>query len=457
MRIFYRTASSDGLPTHAETLETHEHLDSTLVVCSDCGSHTHRAIDCPMVKQKEAKEKKWASSSAGLTPLEKSVARQLALKKLEYTVSRRSTNTAYEKFQQEKQQRVAQATNLVLAISDGNIDLVRMVCQVAPNKSSVMDRHGWSPLHHAAQRNDDIGCEIAHLLIKAGCDMEGKTKNGNTPLHLSAENNCTKLAGLLLAAGANLEAKNNTGNTPLHWCAVTNACGTATMLLNAKAALNLQDRDGNTPLEFAEIYRQTEIRDLLLRTRDERVLHGSLLRLIQVMMSKAWEQWQVSYDEMKDFNAVMFRIAARVKNKSLCRSWEIWYAPIRRIHSKKNKKEAEQVELSRQRSMARREADQAEAAGVDVELAALEGDAAALELVAAFEPSRLRNVTEFDGSTPLHLAAKKGHIEAVKVLIRNRADPHAIDKKRCTALHWAEGHEHAEVITFLQDVTAEPL
>ena len=130
------------------------------------------------------------------------------------------------------------------------------------------------------------------------------------------------------------------------------------------SSFNPMGQDGNTPLEFAEIYRQTEIRDLLLRTRDERVLHGSLLRLIQVMMSKAWEQWQVSYDEMKDFNAVMFRIAARVKNKSLCRSWEIWYAPIRRIHSKKNKKEADQIELSRQRSMARREADQAEAAGV---------------------------------------------------------------------------------------------
>ena len=150
MRIFYRTVS-DGLPAHEETLESTASLDSTLVVCSDCGSNTHRAIDCPLVKL-EAKEKKWAPSSAGLTPLEKSVARQLALQKLEYTVSRRSTNTAYEKFQQEKQQRVAQATDLVLAISNGDIDLVRMVCQVAPNKSSMIDRVG-AEIRYAAVPN----------------------------------------------------------------------------------------------------------------------------------------------------------------------------------------------------------------------------------------------------------------------------------------------------------------
>ena len=51
--------------------------------------------------------------------------------------------------------------------------------------------------------------ELARLLIEAGAEIEGKTKNGYTALHLAAQYGHKLIIDLLLEHGANPNAMTN--------------------------------------------------------------------------------------------------------------------------------------------------------------------------------------------------------------------------------------------------------
>lgn len=65
---------------------------------------------------------------------------------------------------------------------------------------------GFTPLHIACVYGH---FELARLLIEAGADIEGKTKNGYTALHLAAQYGHRLIIDLLLERGANPNAMTN--------------------------------------------------------------------------------------------------------------------------------------------------------------------------------------------------------------------------------------------------------
>ena len=49
----------------------------------------------------------------------------------------------------------------------------------------------------------------------------------------------------------------------------------------------------------------------------------------------------------------------------------------------------------------------------------------------------------------LHLAAHKGHVDVVKVLIQNGADVNTVTENKWTALHHSAKHGHVDVVKVL--------
>src|ERR1044071_4480718 len=58
--------------------------------------------------------------------------------------------------------------------------------------------------------------EVVKLLVENGADVNGRGKNGNTPLYCAIENLDPELIKYLLKHGANVNAPDEAGVTPLH-------------------------------------------------------------------------------------------------------------------------------------------------------------------------------------------------------------------------------------------------
>lgn len=99
--------------------------------------------------------------------------------------------------------------DLLNAAYFGNERLVRKYISLGGDINFMEDRDGWQGIHYAA-RWGIVPMLLAYL--KAGSDVDTKTKNKETSLHKCARW-CTKdCAIILLERGANSKIKNSDGN-----------------------------------------------------------------------------------------------------------------------------------------------------------------------------------------------------------------------------------------------------
>src|SRR5688572_21311070 len=79
---------------------------------------------------------------------------------------------------------------------DGLVSLIRQGADVNQAQAD-----GMTALHWAAVNGND---EVAHVLIRAGAQIEASTRLGSyTPLHLASKGGHAAVVNALLAAGAN--------------------------------------------------------------------------------------------------------------------------------------------------------------------------------------------------------------------------------------------------------------
>jgi len=124
----------------------------------------------------------------------------------------------------------------------------------------LLDRKAMIHLHQANPGETPLWCAVmagnqdgvASLLSTTKDDINAKTSNGCTPLHMAAFYGYQDVAGLLLANGAAVNATNNTGDTPLHWAAGYGHQDIAGLLLANGAEVNATNNLGKTPLHGLE-------------------------------------------------------------------------------------------------------------------------------------------------------------------------------------------------------------
>jgi ankyrin repeat protein len=130
---------------------------------------------------------------------------------------------------------------------------------------------GFTPLHKAAS-DDDL--TAVKRLIASGADASAATELGHvTPLALAATNGDSAMIQALLAAHASVDAANADGATPLMLAAASGNVDAIRVLLDHGAAVNAKEPlRGETPLFFAAgLNRADAIRFLISRGADPSV------------------------------------------------------------------------------------------------------------------------------------------------------------------------------------------
>ena len=155
-------------------------------------------------------------------------------------------------------------TLLCNASFNGQAGLVRELLSMPGIDVNLAHQNGMTPLYFAAQAGH---AEVVKLLLDArGINANSATLTGATPLNLAAQNGYVEVVKLLLAAsGINVNLAEMEGVTPLY-IAAQNGHGEVVKLLLAAPGINvnLAEMDRATPLYVAAQNGHVEVVRLLL-------------------------------------------------------------------------------------------------------------------------------------------------------------------------------------------------
>ena len=103
--------------------------------------------------------------------------------------------------------------NFLQALESGNLEeVIRLLGEGANINAKTKD--DISPLHLAAYKGRK---DVAELLIDKGADVNAKAKNDATPLYVAANQGHHDVVALLIAKGADINARTKDDfSTPLH-------------------------------------------------------------------------------------------------------------------------------------------------------------------------------------------------------------------------------------------------
>ena len=100
------------------------------------------------------------------------------------------------------------------AAEKGNLARVKWLLKGHPDLVGNKSNRKWTTLYWAVVYDHK---DVAEFLLANKADVNAKTDNGDSLLHMAAMDGNTEMAELLLAHGADVNAKDNDGTTPLKW------------------------------------------------------------------------------------------------------------------------------------------------------------------------------------------------------------------------------------------------
>ena len=153
-------------------------------------------------------------------------------------------------------------TMLHVAIERGQLDVAKTLLKLRAKVDSRNDHPEvdgdyaqHTPLMTAIQQCENpmgTPMDAIPLLLDAGADVNATAGNGQTPLLIAAEVDSLKAAQLLIERGAAVNIQDATGRSPLIWAADHGNSALAKLLIESGAEVNQHDNDGNSALIYAK-------------------------------------------------------------------------------------------------------------------------------------------------------------------------------------------------------------
>ncbi|KAL8344433.1 hypothetical protein RB601_004802 [Gaeumannomyces tritici] len=131
------------------------------------------------------------------------------------------------------------------AVHNNHEDLLETLLAERGADPNLVDLKGFTLLHHMADFKGQMAIPLAKL-IKYGVNVNAKSTNGGTPLHVHGNQ---EICALLIQHGADVNAKNTNGGTPLHVHENQEICA---LLIQHGADVNAKNTNGGTPLHVHE-------------------------------------------------------------------------------------------------------------------------------------------------------------------------------------------------------------
>uniref|UniRef100_A0A7E4VBG3 Ion_trans domain-containing protein n=1 Tax=Panagrellus redivivus TaxID=6233 RepID=A0A7E4VBG3_PANRE len=343
--------------------------------------------------------------------------------------------------------------------------IVQALLRALPSSRLAIDKKGNMPVHLAIKADNH---SVVKALLGHDCEQQIHTPNieGDVPLILAAGKNFPMLRLILEFGGASdVNRQNKAGRTALHEVAEVGDIQMLKLMYKLRADANVMDKDEKTPLHVAAENGQTAIVEALIdkfksniraRTRDgSTLLHIAALsghadtalaflkRGVPLYMPNKRGALGLHSAAAAGFNDVVKMLIARGTNVDI-RTKDNYTA----LHVAVQSGKASVVETLL-------------GFGADVHVhggsigetalhvaAAIPGDdveCAQMLLKSGAQP----NVTQTDGATPLHIAARSGNTEMIKLLLYEGANPRLKSDNGETPLHVAAKNSHCEAVELI--------
>jgi ankyrin repeat protein len=272
-------------------------------------------------------------------------------------------------------------------------------------KLDNFDVDGRSPvgnktLLHVAGKNESM--ETVKWLVEKGASIEGRDSNGDTPLHCSAQRSTEILCFLLdhYKDSVDLENANNAGETILH-LAASYSLDNVKRILEMGASAYATTKLGETPLHYAlnipECFR------FLWRQTPEMDISNVVFHATRTILHEAAFQGKLGLARF------CLEIGLKINEVD-----EDGHTPL---------------------------SDAAEEKHLDILALLLEEDKTAMIVNSGYT----------EAQTLLHIAAYKGDLELVKLLVRRKARMDLRDENGRTAADLAREEHHQDIYHFLTE------
>ncbi|EGD79524.1 hypothetical protein PTSG_10094 [Salpingoeca rosetta] len=287
--------------------------------------------------------------------------------------------------------------------------------------------NGGRILHHVVGKEALSGPNALMLLQDIACSMAGAMLSDDTDppattcMHEACRTgNMGAVLMLLQYRSTLVHVTDQHGNTPLHVAAMAGQIAVATLLYEAGARLHVTNKRGLTPRALADVQGSQAAISTLINFEERDKSGCSLFRAAAIGAGAQVIRLLKGHANPNDINAHGHTALFLAIDHN--QPWTVHILVRRgastRIYNK----------LGR----------------MAIHQAAWRGDPETLVILLHEDPASI-DLTALDGSTPLHIAAKRGHVLCVQILMSCGADltRHNADKK--TALDIAREHNNADV------------